>query len=188
MKAGDNRFTSARLPTAFSVDAPHRWAGEGWLDLRRLLRAGALSPRATMGDSRRGRPSPHRRRRRCRRLPRPAQRARGDAKPGAGRDRRAAAPRGRPARHRHRRRGRCPRRSTVSEPRGPLRGVTSVGDAGTHWHATLVCGHSVKRLRSDGRLTVFSRCHCADCLRPAVASSQPILPAVVQPNWVSGDG
>jgi hypothetical protein len=60
----------------------------------------------------------------------------------------------------------------MSLPRGPLRGVRRVDDAGAHWHATLVCGHSIDRPKATGRLGVFSRCRCLDCLSVAGASSQ----------------
>jgi len=48
--------------------------------------------------------------------------------------------------------------------RGPLRGVRRVEDAGAHWRLTLVCGHVVYRLKVRDRPTVFSSCHCVDCL------------------------
>ena len=62
--------------------------------------------------------------------------------------------------------------------RGPLRGVRRVDDAGTHWHAVLVCGHSAYRPKTTGRLTVFSRCHCPDCHHVAAAPAQSIPPAM----------
>lgn len=76
----------------------------------------------------------------------------------------------------------------MSVPRGPLRSVWRVDDAGRHWRATLVCGHSVEREKAAGRLTVFSRCHCRGCIQTAAASSQPILSLVVGPDCVGGDG
>ena len=50
------------------------------------------------------------------------------------------------------------------KPRGPLRGIRRVQDAGAHWHVTLTCGHSVYRPKADGRPRLFARCHCRDCL------------------------
>ena len=71
----------------------------------------------------------------------------------------------------------------MSLPRGPLRGVSHVDDAGAHWRATLVCGHSVSRLKAAGRLTVFSRCRCLDCLQPAGSSqAMPSRPAPAAPG------
>jgi hypothetical protein len=107
-------------------------------------------------------------------IPRPTERAGGDAASGAGCDRWPVAPRGRPAQCQNRRRRRHSRCHKVSVPRGPLRGVLRVDDAGVYWHAMLVCGHSVDRAKGAGRLTVFSRCRCLDCLQTAAAPSQAI--------------
>jgi len=46
-----------------------------------------------------------------------------------------------------------------------LRGVRRVDDAGAYWYVTLSCGHAVYRLKSRGRVTVLSSCHCLDCLQ-----------------------
>jgi hypothetical protein len=58
-----------------------------------------------------------------------------------------------------------PATTTRRDSRGPLRSVRGVDDAGEYWHATLSCGHAVDRRKTDRRLTVFSRCHCLQCLQ-----------------------